>query len=97
MNLDLKAYRCPDAQIMVNKILRAFAESEHEKIEITSIEPSLKRSIRERIAHFELPISLVSVEELPITQSDLDAWSEDFDEDYFGDVSVKSKYLLVAK
>lgn len=86
MYVDLKARRCPDAQVLVNRLLEAFSLSHEPNLVIQSIEPSLVRNINGRIAGMDLKLKITTVEERPINATDISSWSEDYDEEDFGDV-----------
>jgi hypothetical protein len=85
--IDFEALRCPNAQIRLNAILHAFLTASSEKIQIKSIEPSLERSLKERIAHFDLPLQIGNIAQIPIDATHRHVWSANFDEEDFGDVN----------
>tara|TARA_R110002020_G_scaffold460762_1_gene679396 strand:- start:61 stop:360 length:300 start_codon:yes stop_codon:yes gene_type:complete len=86
MKIDFEARRCPNAQTYLNMILEGFINSEIKTVTLITIEPSLLRSLRERIAHYEMPISIMDIEECVISDEYIEAWQNDYDEDDFGDV-----------
>ena len=86
MNIDFEARRCPNAQIYLNMILEGFINSEIKAVTLITIEPSLLRSLKERIAHYEIPISINDIEESVISDEHIEKWKNDYDEDDFGDV-----------
>lgn len=89
MNIDLLAYRCPNAQLFLNQLLPTFIASGEAELRISSIEPSLERSLRQRVAHLDLNVEIdAAVSEVPITDEHRNAWSNEFDEEDYGDVSV---------
>lgn len=89
MKIDLLAYRCPNAQLFLNQLLPTFIASGEAVLRIFSIEPSLERSLRQRVAHLDLDVEIdAEVTEAPITDEHRNAWSNDFDEEDYGDVSV---------
>ncbi len=95
MNVDLLAYRCPNAQLFLNQLLPSFIESGEAELRISSIEPSLERSLRQRVAHLDLNVEIdAAVTEVPITDEHRDAWSADFDEEDYGDVSVIRTFAI---
>lgn len=97
MNVDLLAFRCPDATIKMNAILNLFMESQHETLSLVSIEPSLERNLRERIAHLGLPIEICEIQSKAICDNDKANWGSRFDEDDFGDVTVKMEFHILKK
>ena len=94
MELDLKAHRCPTAQVLMNRILDLFIQSDDCYLVIQSIEPSLERNIKGRIAALDLNVVIDAVEQSAISQKDIDDWLCDFDEDDFGDVTVLTKFTI---
>ena len=95
MEIDLKAYRCPNAQIMANAALQRFIESNAGAIMLTSIEPSLERSLKHRIEHLGLPVQLSPVvSEIEITTELRQTWLSEFDEEDFEDVTFKRIFLI---
>lgn len=98
MEVDLKAYRCPNAQIMANAALQRFIASGALSMKLTSIEPSLERSLRARIEHLGLPLELSpDVVHTPITQEQRGVWLSDFDEEDFEDVNISRTFVLVRR
>ncbi len=74
---------------MLNKVLERFIHSDLTELQVFSIEPSIERSLKQRIAHMELPISIdETIEELPITREIAATWADEFDEEDYEDVSV---------
>ena len=71
-------------------ILEGFINSEIKTVTLITIEPSLLRSLRERIAHYEMPIYIMDIEECGISDKHIEAWQNDYDEDDFGDVDQVS-------
>tara|TARA_R110000744_G_scaffold124217_2_gene229693 strand:- start:8132 stop:8431 length:300 start_codon:yes stop_codon:yes gene_type:complete len=96
MKIDFEARRCPNAQTYLNMILEGFINSEIKTVTLITIEPSLLRSLRERIAHYEMPISIMDIEECVISDEHIEAWLNDYDEDDFGDVDQIS-FIKVEK
>lgn len=96
MKIDFEARRCPNAQTYLNMILEGFINSEIKTVTLITIEPSLLRSLRERIAHYEMPISIMDIEECVISDEHIEAWQNDYDEDDFGDVDQVS-FIKIAK
>ena len=94
MKVNLLAFRCPDATVKMNSVLNLFMQSEHSTLEVQTIEPSLERNIVERISHLELPLQLIDQNEAVITNNDIALWGDNFDEDDYGDVSVKKTYII---
>ena len=86
MEINLKAHRCPTAQVLMNRILEAFVASDEPELVISTIEPSLHRNTLGRIAGLELPLVVNEVHTRQISDRDLLSWQEQFDEDDFGDV-----------
>jgi hypothetical protein len=95
MNIDFEARRCPNAQIYLNMILDGFNNSDLNAAELITIEPSLLRSLKERIAHYELPISITDIEECSIREEHIKAWQHDYDDDY-GDVE-RPPFIKISK
>lgn len=95
MIADLAAHRCPNAQILVNRILEAFKASTENELFINTIEPSLQRSVAGRIAGYDLPFEIAEVKTRPILQVDLDRWHEQFDEEDTEDVTSVSIIKIV--
>ena len=87
MEFNLKAHRCPTAQILLNRALEMFMASDAEELVITTIEPSLKRNTEARIAGLDLAAEISAVHSRDISNNDLHNWSDNFDEDDFGDVT----------
>jgi len=95
MNIDLQAFRCPTAQVHLNRLLDKFLNSDADEMTITTIEPSLGRSLAERIVILGLPFVLSGhVSETPITDDHIKIWSGYFDEEDFSDVSIRKTYQL---
>jgi hypothetical protein len=98
MEVDLKAYRCPNAQIMANAALQRFIASGALSMKLRSIEPSLERSLRARIEHLGLPLELSpDVVNTPISQEQREVWLSDFDEEDFEDVNISLTFVLVRR
>lgn len=98
MEVDLKAYRCPNAQIMANAALQRFIAAGAASMKLTSIEPSLERSLKARIEHLGLPLELSpDVIETAISPVQREAWLSDFDEEDFEDVQVSRTFVLVKR
>jgi hypothetical protein len=96
MNIDLQAARCPNAQLQLNKALEMFLDSNDQSLTVASIEPSLLRSIKERIAHFELPITLLDEGvNTRITEFHQSAWLDNFYEEDFEGVEHITTYTLI--
>lgn len=97
MDCNLKANRCPNAQLTLNQILDKFMISGLAELNVLSIEPSLERSLRQRIAHLELPICIdETIEEIAISTEHVSAWAEEFDEEDYEDVSVIRVFKITA-
>lgn len=96
MKIDFEARRCPNAQTYLNMILEGFINSEIKTVTLITIEPSLLRSLRERIAHYEMPISITDIEDGVISNEHIKAWQHDYDEDDYGDVEQVS-YIKIQK
>ena len=94
MELDLKAHRCPTAQVLMNRILDLFINSEECDLVIKSIEPSLGRNIKARIAALDLNVVIDSIEQSAISQKDIENWLCDFDDDDFGDVTIITQFTI---
>lgn len=85
MLIDLKAHRCPTAQVLMNRVLEKFSQMDESELKIMSIEPSLERNTKARIAGLGLNMSIVCVEQRPLSNTDITKWSSEFDEeDYDG-------------
>lgn len=91
---DLQANRCPNAQIALNAVLQAFANSSEDGLIIRSIEPSLQRALQMRIEHLELPLRLVCVEKELITSGMRNEWGQHFDQEDFEDVTTQFSFIL---
>lgn len=94
MDYDLEAHRCPNAQVIANRVLLAFAESGDNQLVIKSIEPSLHRSLLARIEGQSLAMDIASAESAPINERQRQAWLESFDEDDFEDVQVQLEFTI---
>lgn len=96
MNIDLKAHRCPDATILMKRIIAGVSSCEcsYDKVTISTIEPSLERSTKEAIVLLGLPLSVVNVERIDITEQHRTTWQDDFDEEDYGDVSIISNITI---
>lgn len=93
--IDFEAKRFPVAQIHLNKVLDAFISSNYAKLTIVTIDPSLRRCIKQRIAHRELPIQLEdNVEHELITQEIKDIWANSYDEEDFIDVNTRQHHSI---
>lgn len=98
MIIDLKAHRCPTAQVLMNRALDLFMSSdEQDELIIKSIEPSLRRNIEARIAGLDIPATVVSESRNDITNLDLMRWMDHFDEDDFGDVREIATITIVKR
>lgn len=86
MQVDLQAHRCPTAQVLMNRVLEKFVSSNDKELIIYSIEPSLHRNVLGRIAGLELPLKVQQVTSTKISNEDVQAWQENFDDDDYGDV-----------
>lgn len=86
MEYDLEAHRCPNAQIKVNRVLLAFADSDEKVLEVKTIEPSLLRSIRERIVHQSLSVTVDNVTASLVTDRLRQQWLNSFHEEDFEDI-----------
>jgi hypothetical protein len=92
--IDLEAMRCPNAQIRLNAILNAFMNTGASGIEIKSIEPSLERSLRERIAHYDMPLTIAEIKQETINDEHKQKWLAVFDEEDFEDVTTVQSFIL---
>lgn len=94
--IDLMALRCPNAQVQLNSLLKMFLDSSAcFAMDLVSIEPSLERSLRERIAHYDLPLLLdKEVQEVAITGLDIEKWKDNFDAEDYEDVKIKRIYTI---
>lgn len=91
MIIDLKAHRCPTAQVLMNRVLDMFMQqSESDELVIMSIEPSLRRNIEARLVALDIPAKVLSESSTEISNQHLMNWQDAFDEDDFGDVKVIS-------
>lgn len=95
MHLDLQAFRCPTAQQYAMKALTLYAGTDGVEMVIVTVEPSLGRDIRHRIAHLGLPFDLQLCPDRPITDEIRASWSERFDEEDYSDVEVQRVFKLV--
>lgn len=86
MVIDLQAHRCPTAQILANRALEMFMNSEDKELVLLSIEPSLQRNLEARLAHNDIKADIVSVSSNDITDRDLQRWQDKFDDDDYGGV-----------
>jgi hypothetical protein len=87
MLLNLQAHRCPNAQVLFNRALEAFHRSLDSELVIVTIEPSMERSVAGRIAGYDLPLQIAAVKASTISESDLELWQSNFDEEDYSDVS----------
>lgn len=87
MLLNLQAHRCPNAQVLFNRALEAFHRSLDSELVIVTIEPSMERSVAGRIAGYDLPLQIAAVTASAISESDLELWQSNFDEEDYSDVS----------
>tara|TARA_Y100001963_G_scaffold158881_1_gene260181 strand:- start:570 stop:896 length:327 start_codon:yes stop_codon:yes gene_type:complete len=87
MEFNLKAHRCPTAQVLMNRALEKFMASDANELVITTIEPTLKRNTEARIAGLNLKAEVSDVYSREISDKDLQAWQDAFDEDDFGGVN----------
>ncbi|MBE8232317.1 MAG: hypothetical protein HAW67_01180 [Endozoicomonadaceae bacterium] len=87
MNVNLEAMRCPNAQITLNSLLSQFDDSDNKTLSIRTIEPSLLRSIKQRIAHNDHPMQVAETSHTPITEEHINLWSDKFDEEDYEDVT----------
>lgn len=96
MKLDLKAYRCPVAQIYANRALMLFLDSEAETLTIESIEPALLPNLLARVAASELKVTLDVISERTVGPDDLVRWGAEFDEDDLED-AAGIKMILISR
>ncbi|WP_288987653.1 hypothetical protein [uncultured Pseudoalteromonas sp.] len=95
VRVDFEAKRFPVAQIHLNKVLDAFIASDYNTLTIVSIDPSLRRCIKQRIAHRELPIELSdTVEEVVISQAQKKEWENAYDEEDYQDAITQQYHLI---
>ncbi|WP_139016111.1 hypothetical protein [Pseudoalteromonas sp. TAB23] len=80
----------------MKRIITGISSGEYlyDKVTISSIEPSLARNTKEAIVLLELPLSIVSVECVDITDQHRSSWQDDFDEEDYGDVSMISNITI---
>lgn len=99
MIIDLKAHRCPTAQVLMNRALELFMKSDgQDELVIKSIEPSLRRNIEARIAGLDIAAHVVSESKTEITNMDLMKWMDGpFDEDDFEGVKDISIITIVKR
>lgn len=93
--VDLEAHRCPNAQIILNRVLTRFSTSQAESLTLISIEPSLERSIKQRIIHLDLPIILERTTQKSISDDLKASWLERFDEEDYEDVCEQQVFSIV--
>ena len=86
MTVDLEALRCPNAQLALNRLLTEFEQSEHTKLCLRTIEPSLLRSLKQRIEHYDRPLNIAKQQQETITPERMQLWLDRFDEEDFEDV-----------
>lgn len=87
MEINLKAHRCPTAQVLMNRALEVFMASDAEELAICTIEPSLHHNTLARLAGLDLHAKVREVNTRPISNRDLQSWHDAFDEDDFGGVT----------
>ncbi|WP_199528357.1 hypothetical protein [Pseudoalteromonas sp. bablab_jr010] len=94
--VDLQALRFPVASLHLSKTLDDFLNSENEKLTIITIDLSIGRCIKQRIAHRSLPLVLESgfLQE-PITSEHINSWCDAFDEEDYEDVSFRQHHVIV--
>lgn len=94
MKVDLEAHRCPDATILMRRVIENFLSSEHSTLEITSIEPSLKRNLIGYIESMSLNLNLDSENAEDITEGNRVDWEPKFDEEDYEDVTQRVTLTL---
>ncbi|MBE8232924.1 MAG: hypothetical protein HAW67_04255 [Endozoicomonadaceae bacterium] len=94
VKVDLEAMRCPNAQIMVNRVLANFIKSDSQCLHINSIEPSLYRSIKQRVAHYEIAVNTSEGKGQVITEQNKEKWLCNYDEEDFSDVTMVNEIIL---
>jgi hypothetical protein len=94
MIIDLKAARCPDATLYMTKSLEVFYHSEDSTLELSSIEPSMARNLKYRLAMLYPDYEITEVATRAITSDDIACWLEDFDEEGYESVSVVSTFTV---
>lgn len=92
-HIDIGALRCPDATIMMRKIVNDFMESDKNELVLYSIEPSLTRSLEHYIAHHQLPLDMATTS-ITISPEERKVWAEHFDEEDYDGVENKTRFHL---
>ncbi|BDA63069.1 hypothetical protein [Shewanella xiamenensis] len=96
MIVDLKDYRCPNAQVALTRVLEAFEICSTNELTIITIEPSLERSLVHRIEHMSYSMLITQATSRDITDEIVTAWGVDVDEDDISDVDQQHT-LVVTK
>ena len=93
---DLKANRCPNAQILMRKVITEANKNSLKRFELLTIEPSLERSVRAFLN--DLGISFeISKSEIVISEDHKKGWSKEFDEEDWLDVTLISIFKIEVK
>ena len=94
--VDLQALRFPVASLHLNKTLDDFLDSENEVLTIITIDLSIERCIKQRIAQRSLPLVLKSDSlQEPIKSEHINSWGDAFDEEDYEDVSFRQHHVIV--
>lgn len=96
MIIDLKDYRCPNAQVALTRVLEAFEISSTNELTIITIEPSLERALVHRIEHMSYSMLITQATSRDITDEIVTSWGVDVDEDDISDVDQQHT-LVVTK
>ncbi len=96
MIIDLKDFRCPNAQLALTRVLASFNDDSCNQLTILTIEPSLKRALLQRIEHMGYPMQLSQESSSELTQKIILSWGEDVDEDDISDVE-RQHTLIISK
>ena len=91
---DLKAYRCPNAQVLLNRILESAVVNGVSEFDIVSIEPSLARSMEARISLQHFPLQIEKTTTRDICEADITSWAGDFDAEDYGDITTINTFHL---
>jgi len=95
MDVNLQAYRCPDATSLMRRSIDLFLKDESQSLTIQSIEPSLVRNIKGYIESLSLALSIKSETYTDITDEDKLSWEDSFDEEDYEDVTQITSITII--
>jgi hypothetical protein len=94
MQINLDAFRCPDATIYMRRAIKSFEEQANtHTLTLVTIEPSMERSLR-HLLEDKPALTLGAAQQTPITHDLRQTWADNFDEEDHEDVHVVYTFTI---